>query len=757
MPSRFKILHISDLHFGKIVGHSTEFKHGFRLENGISQFVKYCVQNLNAHNCRPDFIVVSGDLVSDGSDPEQHKTATKNLRELCNQLNFKDLSKVFIVPGNHDVDRNSHWLRRMFNHNQYVLADFYSSLPNEIRDKYILPVSFGSASPKTFRKRKWILEFSEYKVAFILLYSPITSMNALIPPKRPKTTKPWRNYDRGLITQTQIQQVDDEIRDINQDYLKIAVFHHNPLPILRPGQSVDSNNIPEWNLLANGPEIIHTLTEWGVSLVLHGHRHQNAVLASSHESPLTVVGAPSAGLSSPSLIYRIPHTKEKHAPIDWVGFNCIDIKRTNFGSSVKFLQFREQAGSTISYSLKKSKTDLKLYLPIASPIEILSSEEGINILAKHLMNSIKGATILHYHIGANWSENKLEINPTGNLTPFSKLWTGVIEDKMILEALTTKIFGTLRGKNEIERIRELINESLNSGHYLPEFIDLLHNNDIYLNCNNDDNSKFPLTSFEKHINEIQRSNGRWKNYAIELLRVALHQNFQLNKCVYFWRDNRGILLGDSIREQTREKFVWLINSLLIYRGIYNCRFAWLPFAFSKNYTQNFVSIDPSTPSNGDSPSIIIGWETREDDFDLEGRDIISVVEMSADYPESEPAGDLGRDIRTLLTKLIYPLTEYLMKNFSIFKDNTLYWGNLNLIGKIFDCEDLLPTNLEQQFEEAGTNIMRDPTIDTAEINNCNKWLTEKLDTNLPYQLERDWTTWDPEDFEFLIEKLSKLL
>lgn len=116
------VLHISDIHIGAdIVG--TPYKHLYWKDqsgNGINQTNQDDLEDRKSYipelikkgkeqylpDKDIDLIVLTGDLVLTGARKEEHDKAFKTIKEIIDELSFgKD--NLFIVPGNHEVDRNS--------------------------------------------------------------------------------------------------------------------------------------------------------------------------------------------------------------------------------------------------------------------------------------------------------------------------------------------------------------------------------------------------------------------------------------------------------------------------------------------------------------------------------------------------------------------------------------------------------------------------------------------------------------------------
>jgi calcineurin-like phosphoesterase family protein len=92
------ILHLSDIHFRKSEVQSTHDPN-FHLRNELLRDVESFCKKLGP----PDIIIVSGD-VAFGGDPAEYAFATKWLSELCTKCGAA-MNTIFVVPGNHDVDR----------------------------------------------------------------------------------------------------------------------------------------------------------------------------------------------------------------------------------------------------------------------------------------------------------------------------------------------------------------------------------------------------------------------------------------------------------------------------------------------------------------------------------------------------------------------------------------------------------------------------------------------------------------------------
>ena len=94
-PSKLRWLHISDLHI--------KSKNVTEQEIVISALINSFKPGGDLANYLPDMIFCSGDIAFSGK-PEEYLLAEKYIRELCKVCQI-NLSHFFLVPGNHDIDR----------------------------------------------------------------------------------------------------------------------------------------------------------------------------------------------------------------------------------------------------------------------------------------------------------------------------------------------------------------------------------------------------------------------------------------------------------------------------------------------------------------------------------------------------------------------------------------------------------------------------------------------------------------------------
>ena len=97
MPTQIiQWLHLSDFHTGK---------DNFGQEQLFSSILKFIQEKANG-GCIPDFVFLTGDIANRGKSIEYQKFFDNFLVPLDSILAKQGIAKTFIVPGNHDVDRD---------------------------------------------------------------------------------------------------------------------------------------------------------------------------------------------------------------------------------------------------------------------------------------------------------------------------------------------------------------------------------------------------------------------------------------------------------------------------------------------------------------------------------------------------------------------------------------------------------------------------------------------------------------------------
>lgn len=759
---------------GKLDNNNQHFFHQFPVTKGVSEVVTHIKKALGDN--KPTFLVVSGDLTCQGDHDNEHLEAVTTLHALCTAVGIDDRRRVFIVPGNHDIDRNAPTQERMTKHNERFMQAFYGGDPRlgEANGgmplgEYVPPRAFANKVNET--KNRWIFPFiEEYGVLFIPLYSADPTVDQKLPVWLKNMLRSKANlwaFDRGLISQEQLEAVDTELQVLRPgtSVLRVVIFHHNPVPIKRSGIRSDDHYLAETNLLANGAEVIERLREWEVSLVLHGHRHQNSVLAPLPFEPppgapsgsvrnemrytnLVIVGAPSVGLSMMALGTQ-PTDGPARPPLDWLGFNLIEVQHWKHGIRGHLRRFGSKPGTQFRF-IEKPSSVLTFSSPNDRPVEIMTAAEGLQELGRQILDSRGGITILHYHPTAIWEESTegagLKVATVVN--PFTILWHPVFEDSTILKGLAELAYPGQAHQQWMTETRTVLQQCLNEGFYVQRFLHtLMRVRGAVHDALKNPSGVPPKNAFLRHVVGMCRGDTRLGNYSLELLMLACNSEFFVKKCVYFWPPNRSATSGaqSDPSKWLRDKFNWILESASTCRLLNNFHLAWLPFSIAGHFGQSVVSVALEPPREGESipTTILIGYGE-----DLSEHEDFAVMCLRGRYAEHLAGGVLGRDIRALMRKLIYPLTARLLRDFPIFRNCTLYIGNLEILGTIYGINGVSQNGLAERF---GASVDPKPTIDLPRLRDLYHWV---LGANAAYgELN---IPWDKDDYDFLEGCLNRI-
>jgi predicted MPP superfamily phosphohydrolase len=216
------ILHLSDLHFGNKNRFQNHDLTAFGQE--FSRAVRMACEEQNWG--RPvDLVVISGDI-SEVAKPKEFADCCTFLKTVVQRLNL-NLERTIFVPGNHDfswaeceiVDAlrkieefdNAEYERRLtevkFKHFDKFLQNFYGLTVAQIAGRSPLHAPSGA-----------------YLRDFVIDGLPVSF--AALNTSEKETHKRFG----GELSKEQAQPlINAWMGDVYQDYLKIAVVHHNPL------------------------------------------------------------------------------------------------------------------------------------------------------------------------------------------------------------------------------------------------------------------------------------------------------------------------------------------------------------------------------------------------------------------------------------------------------------------------------------------------------------------------------------------------
>ncbi len=255
-PSSFKILHISDLHFG---GKNTE---------KIKQRCTQIAQKAQRHNI--DFIVVTGDIFLEGGSAKKMKFFVNAMKNLQDRLNL-GTERFLFVPGNHDVNLGMSSIFEKFKYYIKAVNAFYHD--SDV-DRKTISWPFECIPIDRLRTSVFIPRIGDFNVQFLLFNSVWDYDEKRINiPERHLT-----NLDNNVPEEEIIEEETNEVRPI-----RIALVHNTPLYYSKNCKTIK-----------NADQFLELLRKFKVSLLLHGDRHESGQAASSRELaswPLYVLGA----------------------------------------------------------------------------------------------------------------------------------------------------------------------------------------------------------------------------------------------------------------------------------------------------------------------------------------------------------------------------------------------------------------------------------------------------------------------------------
>lgn len=261
-----KIMHLSDLHLGNDfiprAVLSGRLKWWKKVDERITAGLKNAIRTL-----RPDYIVISGDLVNK-SNENTFGFAAKYLRALFLESGFDINERLLIVPGNHDVSfapkKHPDDLRRLYLYRQF-LRDLYGESDLEAR------------------RQRFVIVDPARRVIFACMDSTLKDHTPLAEGEIGNSQRQW--------LERKMKKLASQIGGSFSQYAKVAIMHHHCVPIA--GMSPSSERFMP---LLDAGDVEDTLNNLGFNLVLHGHKHYPHVKPRqrSDASVLTVIGAGTA-------------------------------------------------------------------------------------------------------------------------------------------------------------------------------------------------------------------------------------------------------------------------------------------------------------------------------------------------------------------------------------------------------------------------------------------------------------------------------
>lgn len=268
---KYSILHISDIHKAPGVEYASLFQ-------SMRRDFEYYTEN----ECilAPSFVVVSGDLIqgayTDDEIRQQYDNVALFLSDICHFFLKGDRKRLIIVPGNHDVNRNTTMASMIPATKKYecCLHSFFSGATDlrwnwkdcqfyEIMDPAIYNSRFSQfvefynkfydgirQYPNNPEEKAFVVIDNIYEICF----SCFNSCHCLD-----------HLCDTGSITEEALNSVCKELTDCyNAGYLNIAVWHHHFY-----GRPMETNYIDR--------AFLNNLLSCNIQMGLYGHQHYTQV------------------------------------------------------------------------------------------------------------------------------------------------------------------------------------------------------------------------------------------------------------------------------------------------------------------------------------------------------------------------------------------------------------------------------------------------------------------------------------------------
>ena len=345
--NRLRLLHITDLHLTpKSKFEAADFKledekvRHHLIGDVCSSFISRLEKKLGSESNYPNAILVTGDLVEKGGKNKgEFEIATSFLAELAGRLNVLH-KRVFVVPGNHDVDwtpgndingrfRNFTNAMQQFTvpnidsegpHAEIVsLANIVEGVDVEVT-LLVSPTFSGVPDPKASevfsRLRDSLYDWAQDR---------LDDLDECI-------KNATGQVDIAAIGARQIDAIKNHRPQDTSEPIKIAMLHHH----LLPDPQLEFAN---FEAVLDAGRVLQELVVNGYDLVLTGHKHNRRLVRYSVSEP-----AYDSSKQRVIDIYSGPSLFKKDSKYP-LGFTLIDIFGSNSPAYAE-LDYREADGAT---------------------------------------------------------------------------------------------------------------------------------------------------------------------------------------------------------------------------------------------------------------------------------------------------------------------------------------------------------------------------------------------------------------------------
>jgi 3',5'-cyclic AMP phosphodiesterase CpdA len=699
-----RILHISDLHIGEISS-TKRPKHILLREdsppNILAERIKKVVEE-HEDEFSADFLVVTGDIISQAKTKEErqkrYKAAGEQLDTLWRAIGIPDKRQVLIVPGNHDVlsPKTEPGIDNITRLNDYIdfLEHFYDGIPKNENPSILsletkkITVKKGKDSYEKnivqVNKNPWCVRYEKGVVFWPLVTCDFTDHE--------------HNSD-GVCCNHQLNQGEKCLSEISDrgNMCCIVISHHNFLP--GSGVMVKNNRKGYSN---RAMEALKFMFKYGVLIVLHGHRHQDHVISfgeweskkSGYKSERLLLGAPSIGY------YEEGHESEH----DLAGFAMIDLFHQPETTNVELKKYRllqRQNGEWYSHSPDVRIRTLRRREGLQ---QFMTFPEGYKKFAADILNGdslTKRVIILHYHDDTKWHD------------AFQQFWRLNINDDLT---------GPIR--NTLNKWLSPFGHSLLEEGYLNEnLITVINRSKLHIEVMkiatgmedaNDVKNDYFLTYLSKLKNKTTEGE-RLVTYIAEAMYCAVNQQVDFRKHVYFSPSK-------TKHEEMRNKFIWLLETIMLARELENFTISWLPFSIADYQGKSLVGIHGDDESGQYGETFYVGFDSET------SRHQKSVLRLPRKVDKHSEEGPILNDIKALMRKVINPLSQLLVNDFLIFRKGKIYKNNLYCVAAVIGVKDVWEEDVGKRFArifKMRPNMWRPKRINISRLNNLNSWVVKK--------------------------------
>ncbi len=163
----FSWLHLSDFHLGK----------DNYAQSRILEWILAEIDATIAANRKPDFVFITGDLASKGRDAEFEQFDKEFLVPLMERLGDTHFDRIFLVPGNHDVDRSKSKAVKRYDVLDEIQNFLDPTAEGRVEREQILPrFKAFDEYPWYLEQHKWVSSTNGYQARRIVLPSGVVGI-----------------------------------------------------------------------------------------------------------------------------------------------------------------------------------------------------------------------------------------------------------------------------------------------------------------------------------------------------------------------------------------------------------------------------------------------------------------------------------------------------------------------------------------------------------------------------------------------------